>query len=132
MAVPGCNNVLVGGEVLLLLGPEHAATIAADGFSKEDAQKFLFEEARVPLDHIPQTSWEWIRTMRPHLQEIFEKGGKLPLVDHWEEIQVVVAGGAGKHSAFIPTFGATKPITRAIALRDGRPARSIKEFRQVG
>ncbi len=132
MAVPGCNNALVGGEVLLLLGPEHAATIAADGFSKEDVKKFLYEEARVPVDHFPAVSWKWIGQMRPHLQDVFDKRGKLPLVDRWEEIQVVVAGGAGKHSAFIPTFGATKPITRAIALRDGRPARSIKEFRGKG
>ena len=132
MAVPGCNNILVGGEVLLLLGPEHAATIAADGFSREDVQKFLFEEARIPLDHIPATSWEWIRTMRPHLQDIFERRGKLPLVDQWKDIQVAIAGGAGKHSVFIPTFGATKSITKAIALKDGRPARSVKEFRGTG
>jgi len=128
MAVPGCNNVLVGGEVLLFLGPEHAATIAGDGFSKEDIKKFLFAEARVPLDNIPQTSWEWIGKMRPHLQDIFKKRAKLPIVDQWQDIQVAIAGGAGKHSAFIPTFGATKSITKAIALRDGRPARSIKEF----
>ncbi len=63
--------------------------------------------------------------MRPHLQEIFEKRAKLPIVDRWQDIQVAIAGGAGKHSAFIPTFGATKSITKAIVLRDGRPARSI-------
>ena len=130
MAVPGCNNALVGGDVLLLLGPEHAATIAGDGFSKEDVKKFLFEEARVPLDHIPQSSWKWIQTMRPHWEDVFEKRSRLPLVDRWEEIQVVVAGGSGKHSAFIPTFGATKPVTKVIVLSNGRAARSIKEFRE--
>jgi len=26
-----------------------------------------------------------------------------------------VTGGAGKHSAFIPTFGATRSVTRKIA-----------------
>jgi hypothetical protein len=67
--------------------------------------------------------------MRPHWEDVFKKRSRLPLVDRWEEIQVVVAGGSGKHSAFIPTFGATKPVTKAIVLRDGRPARSIKEFR---
>jgi len=132
MAVPGCNNALVGGEVLLLLGPEHAASIAGDGFSKEDVKKFLFEEARVPVDHFPESALKWIRTMRPQLQDIFEKGGKLPLVDGWQDLQVAVAGGAGKHSAFIPTFGTTKSITKCIALKDGRPIRSIKEFKGGG
>jgi hypothetical protein len=117
MAVPGCNNALLGGELLLLLGPEHSATIAGDGFSKEDVKKFLFEEARIPLDHFPKASLEWVRSMRPHLQDIFEKGDKLPIVDQWEDIHVAVAGGAGKHSVFIPTFGATRPITKAIVTK---------------
>jgi hypothetical protein len=128
MAVPGCNNTLVGGEVFLLLGPEHAATIAGDGFSKEDVKKFLFQEARVPVEYIPAKSWDWFRQMRPQAQEFFEKGAPLPIVDQWQDIQVAVAGGAGKHSAFIPTFGSTKPITKAITLKDGRPVRSVKDF----
>jgi hypothetical protein len=132
MAIPGCNNALVGGEVLLLLGPEHAATIAGDGFSKEDVKKILFEEARIPLDRFPEPALKWIRIMRPRLQDLFEKRANLPLVDQWQDIQVAIAGGAGKHSAFIPTFGTTQSITKCIALRDGRPARSIKEFRATG
>ena len=130
MAVPGCNNALVGGDVLLILGPEHAATIAGDGFSKEEVKKFLFEEARVPLERFPKSALEWIRVMRPHLQDLFEKGGSLPLVDRWQDLHVVVAGGAGKHSAFIPTFGTVKSITKCIALKDGQPVRSVKEFKR--
>ena len=128
MAVPGCNNMLVGGEVLILLGPEHAATIAKDGFSKEDVKKFLFQEARLPLDFIPEANWDSFRRMRSHAEEFFKRRERLPVVDRWQDIQVAVAGGAGKHSVFIPTFGSTQSITKAIALKDGRPARSIKEF----
>jgi len=130
IAIPGCNNALTAGEFLLLLGPEHAATIAGDGFSKEDVKKFLYEEARVPVEHFPAVSWPWIRQMRPQWAEVIDKKGKIPLVDRWEEIQVAVAGGAGKHSAFIPTFGATKPVTKAVVRKDGRPIRSIKEFKE--
>jgi hypothetical protein len=130
IAIPGCNNAITGGEFLLLLGPEHAATIAGDGFSKEEVKKFLFEEARVPVENFPVTSWPWIRQMRPQWEEAFEKRGKIPLVDRWEEIQVAVAGGAGKHSAFIPTFGATKPVTKAVVRRDGRPVLSAEEFKK--
>jgi hypothetical protein len=132
IAVPGCNNAVTGGEFLLLLGPEHAATIAGDGFSKEDVKKFLYEEARVPVEHFPAVGWQWIMKMRPHWEEAFEKKGRIPLVDRWEEVQVAVAGGAGKHSAFIPTFGATKSVTKAIARKDGQPVLSIKEFKGKG
>ena len=34
---------------------------------------------------------------------------------------VIVAGGAGKHSMWVPTFGATRSVTRAIAKSDGTP-----------
>jgi len=132
IAVPGCNNAVTGGEFLLLLGPEHAATIAGDGFSKEDVQKFLYEEARVPVEHFPAVGWQWIVKMRPRWEEAFGKKGSIPLVDRWEEVQVAVAGGAGKHSAFIPTFGATQSVTKAIARKDGRPVLSIKEFKGNG
>jgi hypothetical protein len=40
----------------------------------------------------------------------------------------VVIGGAGKHSAFIPTFGATKSVTRALKRRDGGLARSLSDL----
>jgi hypothetical protein len=81
IAIPGCNNTITGGGFLLLLGPEHAATIAADGFSKEEAKRFLFEEARVPVEHFPATSWPWIRQMRPQWEEAFVNKRNIPLVD---------------------------------------------------
>lgn len=52
IAIPECNNAITGGELLLLLDLEHAAPIAGDGFSKEEVKKFLFEEARVPVEHV--------------------------------------------------------------------------------
>ena len=37
-----------------------------------------------------------------------------PIVGKPEDIHVVVTGGPGKHSAFIPTFGTSKSVTRTI------------------
>src|SRR5438874_12100775 len=36
-------------QLLIVLGPEHAATIAADGLTRSDIQRYLFEHARLPL-----------------------------------------------------------------------------------
>jgi len=41
---------------------------------------------------------------------------------------VIVLGGAGKHSMYLPTFGETRSVTRALKLADGREARSIQDF----
>jgi hypothetical protein len=38
----------------------------------------------------------------------------VPIAREWSDIMVVVAGGAGKHSVLIPTFGATRSVTRRI------------------
>jgi len=40
-----------------------------------------------------------------------------PIVGKPEDIHIVVTGGPGKHSAFIPTFGTSKSVTRKIEPR---------------
>ena len=39
-----------------------------------------------------------------------------PIARDWRDIMVIVVGGAGKHSAVIPTFGMTRSVTRLIGL----------------
>ena len=50
LASPGSNNVYLGGEPLVVLGPEHARTIADSGWSKADLRRALWERARMRLD----------------------------------------------------------------------------------
>jgi hypothetical protein len=52
----------------------------------------------------------------------------VPAVQRAEDIIIAVIGGAGKHSAYIPTFGATKSVTRALKRADGSIARSVDEL----
>ena len=37
-----------------------------------------------------------------------------PIVGKPEDIHIVVTGGPGKHSAFLPTFSTSKSVTRKI------------------
>ena len=48
---PGSNVgwILSQSQLLVVLGPEHAATIAGDGLSRADVQRFVYEHARLPL-----------------------------------------------------------------------------------
>jgi hypothetical protein len=50
-------------------------------------------------------------------------------VQNAADIIIAVIGGAGKHSAYIPTFGATKAVTRALKRKDGQLAKSVEDFR---
>ena len=56
MAVTGANNAYTGGETLLALGPEHAATMADDGFSKADIRDWLHQHARIPLERYTEAT----------------------------------------------------------------------------
>ncbi len=105
MAVTGANNAYTGGETLLALGPEHAATIARDGLSKDDVRDWLHEKARVPLERYTE------ETMLERFGRIPE--GPVPMVGSREDLAIIVLGGPGKHSSWVPTFGGT---TRSVTV----------------
>ena len=107
MAVTGANNAYTGGETVLVLGPEHAATIANDGFSKADTVEWLRQRALIPLERYTED------TLMERYREI--PGGPIPMVPNPEDLIVIVLGGPGKHSSWIPTFGgSTRSVTREI------------------
>ena len=105
MAVTGANNAYTGGETLLALGPEHAATIARDGLSKDDVRDWLHERARIPLERYTE------ETMLERFGRVPD--GPVPMVGSREDLAIIVLGGPGKHSSWVPTFGGT---TRSVTV----------------
>lgn len=119
---PGINNVYLSGEPLIVLGPEHAAIIARDGFSKQAVKQFIFEKARIPLRWVSNGNMKWFLRHNPSRFSDLKAGDEIPIVDKAEEILVVVAGGMGRHSAVIPTFGGhTRAVTVPIVDSRGEP-----------
>ncbi len=111
MGQSGSNNMLRHGWPLLVLGPEHATTIAADGYSKDDIKRFIFERARYPIARL---SAEYAVELRPLNEDSGDDMARI--CERAGDINVIVAGGSGKHSCWLPTFGGfTKPVTRVIS-----------------
>ena len=131
LASPATNNVYLGGTPILVLGPEHAETVARDGFTKSDIRRFMWEHARVPRRRFHHENIERFNKMRPD-QFPLDMGPdeEIPALARPEDLIVLVVGGAGKHSAIIPTFGETRPVTRPIARKDGTPIASVEESRR--
>jgi hypothetical protein len=122
MATAGSNNATnLTGDVLIVLGPEHAHSIAADGMTRKDVQMFLFEQGR---NTIAKLKNRLIRGMAmwPRWINQADETTTVPLVGRPEDILVMVAGGSGKHSCFIPTFGVTRSVTRKIVLTGAKAA----------
>ena len=121
MGQAGSNNLLDRGWPVLSLGPEHAATIARDGYGKQAIKEFVFEHARFPLARLGD---EYRRQQITRHGVIDDAGTMLPIVESPDAITIVVVGGAGKHSCWQPTFGRqTRPVTRLIPPPHGAPAR---------
>jgi hypothetical protein len=113
-ATVGSNNIYLGGEPLLVLGPEHAATVAGGGWSKADFKRAVWERAQVPLSRFDPANLERFVVIHPAGFKDRPPETPAPIARAWTDIMVVVAGGAGKHSVLIPTFGATRSVTRRI------------------
>ena len=117
MSQGGSNNILARGSPVLVFGPEHAATVAAEGWTREDIQRYVFENARYPL---AEMSDEFFEVVQEHTQQgvpvpLFERDDLAPIADGPEHIHVIVAGGPGKHSSWLPTFGnMTRPATMPV------------------
>ncbi len=105
MATVGSNNLYVGGDHFVVLGPEHAEGVAKAGFSREDVQAFLYEKARVHVDRIGAQKLEELTSWGGYADKLGQWGGRIPLAREPDLLRVLVAGGAGKHSCWIPTFG---------------------------
>ena len=115
MAQAGSNNLLDRGWPLLSLGPEHAATIARDGYDKAAIRQFIFEHARFPLGRLGD---EYRQMQVTRHRVVDDPATMVPIVASPEAISIIVVGGAGKHSSWQPTFGSqTRPVTRAIDSR---------------
>ena len=113
-ATTGSNNIYLAGDPLVMLGPEHAQTIASSGWSKAEFKRRFWEAARVPLERFSADNVARFMTIHP---ERFEGTGPdtlLPFASRPEDVMVIVAGGPGKHSAIVPTFGATRSVTERV------------------
>jgi hypothetical protein len=134
LAATGANNLYFDGAALVIFGPEHAATIARDGYSKVDVKRYLYEHGRVRLDMLSEENIERrVRKWPVYKNEFAEAGPDclIPLMKSVDNLYVIVLGGPGKHSAYLPTFGATHPVTRPLKLADGRFAHSVEEFKRT-
>ena len=97
-------------EAIVVLGPEHAKTIARDGFSKGQARQFLFENTGVPVRYYSATERAEGTQLAANYKEVTIRGESCyQKFRSPEAISIFVAGGtAGKFSAVIGSW-ATGP-----------------------
>ncbi|WP_414469838.1 hypothetical protein [Methanobacterium sp. ACI-7] len=122
-AVAGCNNSHVPGEMLIIMSPEHAKTIADDGWNKEDIKSYFHENALVPAEFGDRGGRK--------LDEKWIIDGDVQITRSPKDVVVVVAGGPGRHTMISHGFGtSSESVTELIKLKDGTAASSILDFKK--
>lgn len=130
-ATPGANSVYHPlAEALILVCPEHAATLNRDGYTKRDIRQFLFERARIPLKNFSRENIE--ERLKVKYAGLYQAAGPdamVPIAQSPDKFVIAVVGGAGKHSAFVPSFGNTSSVTKVFRNSKGGPVQSINDLR---
>ena len=99
---------------MVVLGPEHAAEIAAAGFGRKTVKEYIFRHARMPLGRL-RNRGHWGARSWPEAWDHQPEDFLVPLVTDPEKLILVVAGGDGRHSSWFPAWSATQ---RAIEVID--------------
>ena len=126
LANMGHNNFYWLGDIFVLIGPEHAASLAREGLSRADVQFELHRRARVPAAQMSPGNFEHIQSWHVETEHIVDDAGLVPLTRTPQDINVVVVGGPGKHSMWVPTW--FRSITRPIKKSSGEPAQSAEDL----
>jgi hypothetical protein len=81
---------------LLVLGPEHADTIAKSGWSLEQVQEYIFENSRVAKK-------DYLIRMEGKEPSCRKDEENISILPSPKGLAVMVAGGPGKHSVYMDT-----------------------------
>lgn len=111
---PPSNEYVHGGEPWLMIGPEHAEIFKRGGMSKADVKRKLWTLSKMPASELAHKELERVRDSRTEELGEIRADTLLPISQRPEDVMLMVAGGAGTHSVYVPCFGNSRAITRLI------------------
>ncbi len=114
MAYAPSNDYWCGGEPWIIFAPEHASILSAAGYSKADVKQKLWDYSLMPASRMAAKDME--RTIRTRKSElgVITADTLLPITTEVSRIGVICAGGPGTHSVYVPGFGNSRSVTRAV------------------
>jgi hypothetical protein len=109
---PPSNEYVHGGEPWLIICPEHAEIFKRGGLSKADVKRHLWEQSKMRASRLSTKDLERARDSRSADLGELAPDTLLPISEGPENIMLIVAGGPGTHSVYVPCFGNSRAITR--------------------
>jgi hypothetical protein len=120
----GSNNAYMPGPMVVCLTPDHGMMLKKDGYTKEMIQEHIHTYA---YHQVPMVRNRGLVPVRP---ASFANRHPMPVTRYPKDVEIVVIGGRGGHSAVIlPWALHSEGCIEPVALPDGAIAKSIEEFR---
>jgi hypothetical protein len=119
----------------VVMHPECARLLKEKGMSKKDVQRYLWEQSRVPYERVDKATLkainecleagEFIPEAAAVIREALKPGGKVPVVQTPDYIDIIVAGGT---AGYTWVFGGPAPnpqhsvkkVTGAVLTKSGK------------
>jgi hypothetical protein len=117
MSTIASNTAVLSGHCAVVLGLEHAETIARRGWTRSDIKSYLWLNSGNRFDAISRGD-RYGKVYNRNLPKWYkrEPDSRIPIVESPDRIHLFVIGGhAGRFSAFIPGWGhMSTPVLKAI------------------
>ncbi len=119
------NNAVSSGHCAVIIGPEHARTIAGKGWTRHDVRSYLAMNAYNLFSELTFNE-RYGKIYNRNLPRWYkrEPESRIPVVPSADHIHLFVVGGeAGRFSAFIPGWGhMSSPVLRSVETGSGPKA----------
>jgi hypothetical protein len=103
-----------GIPLIVALCPEHAEEIARAGFDRRAVRAYIHEHARLPARALRDRGYYAPDAWKGLVDES-DPDALVPIVTSPDRIILVVAGGDGRHSAWMPAWSVCRGATEVIA-----------------
>lgn len=114
MQFPCGSDYTHGGEPWLILAPEHAQVLVREGLTKLEVKHRLWELSKMQAGRLSAKDLGRVQAARRDELGEIDSTTLLPVSVRAEDIGIIVAGGAGTHSVYIPVSGHSRSVTREI------------------
>ncbi len=114
LVYPTSNDYHFAGAPWVILSPEHAEVLKHGGLTKDDVKRGIWEQSKMEAGRFARKDYDRAKHAREKELGGFAPDTPVPISPTPEEIGIIVAGGPGTHSVYVPTFGQTRAVSRKV------------------
>ncbi len=118
MQYPASSDYMYGGAPFIILSPQHAQLFHRAGWSKAEVKRRLWEQSKIRAGRSKGSEFERMATGRRVELGDITPDSMVPISVQPDDISIIVAGGAGSHSVFVPVSAHTRSVTKEVVLTE--------------